>query len=555
MTFRTKLDFSDNRQVKQHIETLTVLSGATNFGVPFNTLPVGPNLLTTGITESYINVVSTFSGNSASTIYSWYHPVMEYAITSLSALTPSNSGTTQEVIGFSGNSYTIIDGNSIALGYSGTSYDLLPIAMYDLGSGNYSGSVYTQVLEILSASTLDFTGRTIWADVSGITRTEDLIITKNPSIGNVWTCVDSEGKGAWASSSGSSGTTLWSAGTGTYSLVPKNHNAIASGDYSLAVGDGSIASGIGAHAEGYSTLANGDYSHAQGYSTLANGDYSHAQGFNTVSSGQSSHAGGAYTIANGTQSFVHGLNSKADGEYSIVLGRNITGSTADTTYVDQFNVKTIGSAAFVNDVRIDANGNLTTNTSDIRFKENITPLEGALDKIKKLNGVTYQWKDKNAGGDDFKIGFIAQEVEIVEPLLVFTNKHDGYKGIHIDGIIPLLVEAIKEITSGNNSILETQTIVAEDNNIELNYNGSIESSIGGGIRVLRGEDVASELSLDENGDWITNNGFKPKNIIIPSFSPSSSNDEFGKIGNLTQDENYLYIKTTSGWKRTNLESF
>ncbi len=48
--------------------------------------------------------------------------------------------------------------------------------MTDLGGGNYSGNVLTKTLNILSANTLDFTGRTIWVDVSGITRTDKLII-------------------------------------------------------------------------------------------------------------------------------------------------------------------------------------------------------------------------------------------------------------------------------------------------------------------------------------------------------------------------------------------
>ena len=52
MGFRTKLDFSNNRQVKQRIETTTVLSGGTSFGVPFGMLPTGPNPDFSSITQS-----------------------------------------------------------------------------------------------------------------------------------------------------------------------------------------------------------------------------------------------------------------------------------------------------------------------------------------------------------------------------------------------------------------------------------------------------------------------------------------------------------------------
>jgi hypothetical protein len=189
-------------------------------------------------------------------------------------------------------------------------------------------------------------------------------------------------------------------------------------------------------------------------------------------------------------------------------------------------------------------------------------LTGALDKVKNLQGVSYQWKDRNAGGDAVRLGFIAQQVEAVEPLLVFTSKtEEQYKGLHTDGIIPLLVEAIKELSSGvtqsNNTYLETQTILAEDNNIDLNYSGTPETALGGGLRVLhaKGQDISADLITDSNGDFTTNNDFKPNSLTIPTYTPSSSSDINGNIGNITRDEDYIYVKTSSGWKRSNLESF
>jgi len=319
---------------------------------------------------------------------------------------------------------------------------------------------------------------------------------------------------------------------------------------------------FGAHAEGNNTIASGVSSHAEGISTTAGGIASHAEGASTTAIGLQSHAGGENTIASGDYSFVHGRASVAQGDYSIVLGRSITGTTNDTTYVDYLNINNVLATAFLNDIRIDANGNLTTNTSDERLKENITPLTGALDKIKNLQGVTYQWKDRNAGGDAVRLGFIAQQVEAVEPLLVFTSKtEEQYKGLHTDGIIPLLVEAIKELSSGvtqsNNTYLETQTILAEDNNIDLNYSGTPETALGGGLRVLhaKGQDISADFITDSNGDFVTNNDFKPNALTIPYYTPTSSSDIVGNEGNITRDDDYLYIKTSTGWKRSNLESF
>jgi hypothetical protein len=96
-TFRTKLDFSNNRQVKQQIETKTVLSGGTSFGVPFSQLPSGPNLTLTSTTQSYSIIYSTFSGNNTTTVYTWGDNRMSLGETALSAITPSNSATTQTV--------------------------------------------------------------------------------------------------------------------------------------------------------------------------------------------------------------------------------------------------------------------------------------------------------------------------------------------------------------------------------------------------------------------------------------------------------------------------
>jgi hypothetical protein len=324
MEFKTKLDFSNNRQVKQNVESLTVLSGATSFGVSFDKLPKGPNLSTSAETQSFNGVISTFSGNNTTTVYDWYDSKMEAGLVSLSAITPSNSGVTQDVdVSFSANNTTIIDGNVVALDYFGVEYDITPIAMVDLGGGNYSGSVISEEYIVYSAASIDFTGRTIWVDVSGITRTEDLIITKNAGIGKYWMCSDSEGKGEWSDL-----------------IMPPATNAFVTG--------------------------------------------------------------GAYR-----------------------------------------------------------------------------------------------------------------------------------------------------------TILETQTILAEDNNIDLNYNGTTESALGGGITVLhaKGDNLPSELLTDENGDWVTNNDFKPKSLTIPLFTPNSSEDINGVEGNVTRDDDYLYIKTINGWRRIDLESF
>jgi hypothetical protein len=82
--------------------------------------------------------------------------------------------------------------------------------------------------------------------------------------------------------------------------------------------------------------------------------------------------------------------------------------------------------------------------SDITLKENIKPIENALDKVEKLQGVTFDWKEQDITNLKEDIGFIAQDVQKVLPELVRENDN-GKLSMRHQGVIPVLVEAIKEL--------------------------------------------------------------------------------------------------------------
>ncbi len=89
-------------------------------------------------------------------------------------------------------------------------------------------------------------------------------------------------------------------------------------------------------------------------------------------------------------------------------------------------------------------------SSDKRYKKNIKVIDSALDKINAIDGVTYGFKQKTINNIDFKqlkqsnhLGFIAQDLEKVFPELVKKDEA-GYYAVNYDGLIPVLVEAIKE---------------------------------------------------------------------------------------------------------------
>ena len=80
-------------------------------------------------------------------------------------------------------------------------------------------------------------------------------------------------------------------------------------------------------------------------------------------------------------------------------------------------------------------------SSDENLKKDITSVGSALDKVKKLRGVDYTWKDTNEKGK----GVIAQELQEVFPELV-SEEPNGYLSVNYNGLIAVLIEAIKELS-------------------------------------------------------------------------------------------------------------
>jgi hypothetical protein len=78
-------------------------------------------------------------------------------------------------------------------------------------------------------------------------------------------------------------------------------------------------------------------------------------------------------------------------------------------------------------------------SSDARLKDNIARLTGSLDKVKALEGVSFNWKKDGQP----EIGLIAQEVEKTMPELVVTGS-DGLKAVKYGNVVALLIEAVKE---------------------------------------------------------------------------------------------------------------
>lgn len=99
---------------------------------------------------------------------------------------------------------------------------------------------------------------------------------------------------------------------------------------------------------------------------------------------------------------------------------------------------------------LDVNGNIlasgTITPSDIRYKQNIVPIQNGLALINAMQPCMYEYRqdmDRNFNpGNQF--GLIAQQLEEILPDLVHTNNTDGFKNINYTGLIPILIQAIQD---------------------------------------------------------------------------------------------------------------
>ena len=125
-----------------------------------------------------------------------------------------------------------------------------------------------------------------------------------------------------------------------------------------------------------------------------------------------------------------------------------SGNVGIGTFAPQANLHVTGevrvddvwTSSYYHDLGLSLDNKLTVPVSDARLKENVQTLSGALDKITRLRGVSYTWKESS---EPMRChGLIAQEVKEVIPDLVFRK--EGYYGVNYRELSGFFIEAIKE---------------------------------------------------------------------------------------------------------------
>ena len=127
-----------------------------------------------------------------------------------------------------------------------------------------------------------------------------------------------------------------------------------------------------------------------------------------------------------------------------------------------------------------------------RLKKDVRMIEDPLAKVRKLSGMTFAW-DKSIPevsdlDDKRRFGVFAQDVQAVAPELVVPRFEGKYLGVNYIGMIPLLLEAIKELGEVNDEQIKT--------NVDLRKNNA---DLGEAVKGLVG---ANDDQMKSNADLL-----------------------------------------------------
>lgn len=253
---------------------------------------------------------------------------------------------------------------------------------------------------------------------------------------------------------------LWSASTGTNSIIANNGTGnLASGINALAAGRSNIASGNHSAVVGgfgnkasttYSAVIGGQENLASGYNSFVGGGVSNSAtttnssiigGRGSLASGYISVIVGGYSnIVSGNYSAtIGGYTNIASGNRSVVIGgQNITGSTDDTVYVPNLNIQTIGSGTSIINLGLDSTGNVVTGfTSSDTYVTGVTISSGVLtlnrnQGLSALTASTNVTREIPFNSNDMALGTATRVV--LSPLIMNTTRFDGTGAVDDAGL-------------------------------------------------------------------------------------------------------------------------
>jgi hypothetical protein len=184
----------------------------------------------------------------------------------------------------------------------------------------------------------------------------------------------------------------------------------------------------------YNTLV-GRYAGANNTTGSTNVHVGYASGYNNITGGGNVFIGNnaGYNETGSNRLYIDNSNTSSPllwGDFTnnrLVINGNDSDNTNNRTFFA--NGQAGGTTAWYND-------------SDERLKKNINSIPEALQKVRQLRGVNFEWKDQEHHEPGQKMGFVAQEAVEVIPEVV--SGEDGHYAMQYGPITALLVEAMKE---------------------------------------------------------------------------------------------------------------
>ena len=217
---------------------------------------------------------------------------------------------------------------------------------------------------------------------------------------------------------------------------------------SILIGDTNYSSGMYAYALG-------GYNQPTGYQSISLGHFNKSLGERSICIGSYCESGGELTPNsnsslgydhNGDYAISMGYKMNTRGENSFGISLNQPSIPHELTQDNTMAIMggNVGIGTVTPSEKLVVDGNITAtgtiqSISDITLKENLEIIENPIEKIKEINGYTYNM----IGKEDRHAGLIAQEVEKVLPEVVSENS-DGIKSLAYGNIVALLVETVKE---------------------------------------------------------------------------------------------------------------
>jgi Chaperone of endosialidase len=248
-----------------------------------------------------------------------------------------------------------------------------------------------------------------------------------------------------------------------------------SADGNTAVGAAALLSNTAGFANtatgGFALFSNttGSFNTASGHDALGSntgGSYNTADGFDALTGDPNT--GGGYNTGVGFQALYNAIGShntaigdeagsNAYGSNNIYIGAQVFGDFEDNTihigdnsepgfamqacFVGGIANSTVSGTA----VYVDSNGQLGTQTSSKRFKQDIAPMNAASEALFGLQPVTFHYKESIDPVCRRQLGLVAEQVEKVDPDLVVRDKDGKPDSVRYDQVNAMLLnEFLKE---------------------------------------------------------------------------------------------------------------